>query len=171
MTKTMETRTQECHVAEYQVITRCVILASVFVCGGARADCFEAAAVYHQVHPMILRAIAWHESRFRADAIHQNENQSIDMGLMQINSVHLPELKRYGIDARTLQDGCASVYIGAWHLRRKIARYGNTWEAVGAYHSETPALRDRYAKSIIEILRQWQKPRREGVSAVEIKKN
>lgn len=120
---------------------------------------------------MILRAIGWHESRFRADAMHRNENQSIDMGLMQINSIHLAELKRYGIDARTLQDGCASVYIGAWHLRRKIARYGNTWEAVGAYHSETPALRDRYAQSIIGILRQWQQPRREGVPAVPIKKN
>jgi hypothetical protein len=26
---------------------------------------------------------------------------------------------------------------------------------VGAYHSETPALRDRYAEQITDILRQW----------------
>ena len=51
---------------------------------------------------------------------------------------------------------CKSVYIAAWHLRRKMDKYGNTWQAVGAYHSETPALRDKYAKQIAAILTQWK---------------
>jgi hypothetical protein len=34
-------------------------------------------------------------------------------------------------------------------------KYGNTWQAVGAYHSETPALRDKYAQQIVAILRKW----------------
>ncbi|AOY97828.1 lytic transglycosylase (plasmid) [Cupriavidus sp. USMAA2-4] len=132
---------------------------AMLAAGAARADCFDAAGAYHQVNPMVLRAIAWQESRFRADAVRRNDDRSIDRGLMQINSVHLAELKRYGVDARTLEDGCASVFIGAWHLRRKMNRHGNTWAAVGAYHSETPALRERYARAIADILRRWQAPR------------
>ncbi|MDF3839043.1 lytic transglycosylase domain-containing protein [Cupriavidus basilensis] len=134
----------------------CIGLALLAAAGApARADCFEAAGVYHGVNPVILRAIAWQESRFRPDAVNRNANQSVDMGLMQINSIHLPELKRYGVDAKTLYDGCASIYVGAWHLRRKMNKYGNSWAAVGAYHSETPALRDGYAASIVAIIRKW----------------
>jgi soluble lytic murein transglycosylase-like protein len=51
---------------------------------------------------------------------------------------------------------CKSVYIAAWHLRQKMNKYGNTWAAVGAYHSETPSLRDQYADQIIGILSQWK---------------
>ena len=50
---------------------------------------------------------------------------------------------------------CANVYIAAWHLRQQMNKYGNTWQAVGAYHSETPALRDQYAQQIVGILRKW----------------
>ena len=39
--------------------------------------------------------------------------------------------------AATLMEPCKNVYIAAWHLKQKMNRYGNTWQAVGAYHSET----------------------------------
>lgn len=125
-------------------------------CANARADCFDEAAKYQKVNPLILRAIAWQESRNRPDALNRNLNGSTDYGLMQINSVHLPALSRYGIGRDTLMEPCKSVYIAAWHLRQKMDRYGNTWQAVGAYHSETPALRDKYAKQIAAILAQWK---------------
>jgi soluble lytic murein transglycosylase-like protein len=51
---------------------------------------------------------------------------------------------------------CKSVYIAAWHLRQKMNKYGNTWQAVGAYHSETPSLRDQYSRQIINILGKWK---------------
>jgi len=121
----------------------------------ARADCFDEAARYQKVNPLILRAIAWQESHNRPDALHRNANGSIDYGVMQINSVHLPTLSQYGISTSTLMEPCKNVYIAAWHLRQKMNKYGNTWAAVGAYHSETPALRDRYAQQIADILRQW----------------
>jgi soluble lytic murein transglycosylase-like protein len=50
---------------------------------------------------------------------------------------------------------CKNVYIAAWHLRHQMNKYGNTWQAVGAYHSETPALRDKYSQQIAAILRKW----------------
>jgi soluble lytic murein transglycosylase-like protein len=123
---------------------------------GARADCFDEAARYQKVNPLILRAIAWQESHNTPDALHKNDNGSTDYGLMQINSVHLPTLKQYGISSDTLMEPCKNVYIAAWHLRQKMNKYGNSWQAVGAYHSETPALRDRYANQIVDILRRWK---------------
>ncbi len=123
---------------------------------GARADCFDEAARYQKVNPLILRAIAWQESHNTPDALHKNVNGSTDYGLMQINSIHMPVLKQYGISKETLMEPCKNVYIAAWHLRQKMNKYGNTWEAVGAYHSETPALRDRYARQIVDILSRWK---------------
>jgi lysozyme-related protein Hpa2 len=114
----------------------------------ASVDCFAAAAAYQHVSPLVLRAIAWQESHANANAIHLNTNGSIDYGMMQINSVHLPALSRYGISAADLMNPCASIFVAAWHLHRMIAKYGYTWTAVGAYHSERPAERDRYGRSI-----------------------
>jgi lysozyme-related protein Hpa2 len=118
------------------------------VAARAAADCFAAAAAYQHVDPLVLRAIAWQESHANAQAIHHNTNGSIDYGMMQINSIHLPVLSHYGISVSDLMAPCESVYIAAWYLRRMTVKYGYTWTAVGAYHSETPGERDRYARSI-----------------------
>ena len=87
--------------------------------------------------------------------MNKNANGSIDYGLMQINSIHLAILSQYGISTGTLMEPCKNVYIAAWHLRQKMNKYGNTWQAVGAYHSETPTLRDQYSKQIAGILEKW----------------
>ncbi|WP_413187720.1 lytic transglycosylase domain-containing protein [Paraburkholderia sacchari] len=129
---------------------------AAFASAPARADCFDEAARYQKVNPLILRAIAWQESHNTPDALNRNTNGSVDYGVMQINSIHLPALARYGISSSTLMQPCKNVYIAAWHLRQKMNKYGNTWAAVGAYHSETPALRDRYAQQIAAILRKWK---------------
>lgn len=118
----------------------------------AHAGCFEEAATYQHVNPVILQAIAWQESHYRADAMHLNENGSVDYGLMQINTIHLRNLSKYGIDKEALMSPCKSVFIAAWHLRMQMNKYGNTWAAVGAYHSETPALRDDYALHVAAIV-------------------
>ena len=70
----------------------------------AHADCFDEAARYQKVNPLILRAIAWQESHNRPDALHRNANGSTDYGVMQINSVHLPLLSQYGISSSTLME-------------------------------------------------------------------
>jgi soluble lytic murein transglycosylase-like protein len=129
---------------------------AMLAAASAHADCFDEAAKYQKVNPLILRAIAWQESHNKPDAINKNANGSTDYGLMQINSIHLNTLAQYGISSGTLMDGCKSVYVAAWHLRQKMNKYGNSWQAVGAYHSETPALRDKYSAQIIEILRRWK---------------
>ncbi|KWV16271.1 lytic transglycosylase domain-containing protein [Xanthomonas translucens] len=123
----------------------------------AHAGCFEQAAAYQQVNARVLKAIAWQESRARPQTVHRNANGSIDYGQMQINSIHLRRLSQYGVSVRELMDPCESTYVAAWHLRQMMNKYGNSWAAVGAYHSETPAERDRYARSVRQILESDQR--------------
>ncbi|WP_296653688.1 lytic transglycosylase domain-containing protein [Paraburkholderia sp.] len=118
-------------------------------------DCFDRAGAYQGVNPLVLRAVAWRESKGDATAINRNANGSIDVGQLQINSIHFPELESRGIPHRALTDPCVNIFVAAWLLKQKMVRYGNTWRAIGAYHSESPHERDAYARSIQAILANW----------------
>jgi soluble lytic murein transglycosylase-like protein len=116
------------------------------------ADCFDLASRYQGINSTVLRAIAMMENP-RCDArISKNTNGSVDVGCMQINSVHFTELARHGVLPADLLDQCKNIYVGAWHYKKMVRKYGNTWKAIGAYHSETPHLRDRYAQGVYRIL-------------------
>ena len=131
-------------------------LALSLSCGMAHADdCFNQAGVYQGVNPSVLRAIAWFESKGDPTAVNRNVNGSIDVGQLQINSVHFGDLARQGIPHRSLTDPCVNIYVAAWLLKQKMVKYGNTWRAIGAYHSESPKQRDAYARSIQKILLDW----------------
>jgi hypothetical protein len=129
---------------------------SVFCASPAVADCYDDAGEYHQVNHWVLRAFAQQESGNNPKLIHKNSNSSLDFGLTGINSIHLNNLSKFGITERELLDGCVSIYVRGWLYRQKMAKYGNTWEAVGATHSETPRYRDAYIAAIQKILRKWQ---------------
>ena len=123
------------------------------VCGiQARADCFDSAGSYQRVNPTMLRAIAVRENSRCDSTIHKNANGSVDVGCMQINSIHFKELSGHGVVPNDLLDQCKNIYIGAWHYKKMIRKYGDNWNAVGAYHSETPRLRDQYAREVYLIL-------------------
>ena len=64
--------------------------------------CFIQAGKRYQIAPDLLKTIAQQESSLVATAIHHNKNKSgkiisTDYGIMQINSVHIPELKKLGV--------------------------------------------------------------------------
>ena len=122
----------------------------------SRADCIDDAAAYHSVNSLILRAISQVESsQGRNAGVRHNKNGSVDVGMMQTNSVHFPELAKFGISPNHLMNSCVSTYVAAWQLRKKIEKHGNTWKAVGAYHSETPKYRDPYAAKVRSIVESW----------------
>lgn len=123
---------------------------------GAFATCYEQAAARYYVNPHLLKAIAKVESSENPNAININrqfKTHNEDIGLMQINSRWLPELQNYGISREHLLDACVNAHVGAWILSRQIKVYGNTWKAVGAYHSATPALNSKYAHRVYVQLR------------------
>ncbi|MGT2455719.1 lytic transglycosylase domain-containing protein [Cupriavidus basilensis] len=125
-----------------------IVVAAALIPPSAHAFCFDEAAARYGVNPYVLRGIAFVESGFRADSIGRNSDGSIDYGAMQINSVHLVELRRFGIAPAQLMVPCTNVMVAAYLYRKKIDRYGNSWLAVGAYHSETPVYRDAYWRKV-----------------------
>ncbi|AOY97708.1 lytic transglycosylase (plasmid) [Cupriavidus sp. USMAA2-4] len=129
-----------------------VLAAAVLVSAAARADCLDDAAKFHGVSPLLLRGVAQWESRMNPTAVHRNKDGSEDIGLMQINSSHLPQLARWGISRAMLFDACVSAYVGAWILRDNIDRHGATWTAVGAYNARSDVKRMEYARHIYDTL-------------------
>lgn len=106
--------------------------------------CIVPAATYHQVNPLVLRAILVVESGLNPRAVGKNANGTVDVGLGQMNSMHFKELSQWGISPGHLMDPCISTYVAAWHLKKSVDQGGNTWAGVARYHSATPYFNQRY---------------------------
>jgi lysozyme-related protein Hpa2 len=119
--------------------------------------CVDAASTRHGINPDLLLAILRVESGLRADPVRRNQNGSIDVGIAQINSIHFPTLRRHGIEGTHLLDPCVGIHVAAWHLKNQILRHGNTWFAVGAYHSATPHFNQLYQGRVARELRRMGK--------------
>jgi soluble lytic murein transglycosylase-like protein len=129
---------------------------SVSACVSAHAWCFDEAAQTYGISSDLLRAIAQHESGLRPDVQQLNTNNTRDIGLMGINTVHIAATEPLGVagfSVQALLDPCTNVRVGAWLLKRKFIRYGEGWFAVGAYHSLTPELNAKYQRKIWDVLR------------------
>lgn len=62
------------------------------------------AASHHGIDPIVMEAISFCESDYRANAVNVNKAGSKDGGIAQINDFHLPELKKLGLDRNDPQD-------------------------------------------------------------------
>jgi lysozyme-related protein Hpa2 len=116
------------------------------------APCVNQAAAYHRVNPTVLLAIGLHESRGNPSVVVANTNNTIDVGAFGINSVHFDSLKKHGVAPGHLLDPCIAAYVAAWHYRTKVDKHGNTWAAIGAYHSETPVHSSKYQQRIYQMI-------------------
>lgn len=128
------------------------------------AGCWQDAATRYDFPQTLLVAIATVESSGNPHALNVNHNSgTVDAGLMQINSQHMPELARHGISERELFEPCTSIHVGAWILARAIKHFGPTWEAVGAYNAgfrpDRQALRARYADRVRRVYQQLEAKR------------
>lgn len=114
--------------------------------------CSAQAAQYHGVNADVLRAILLVESGGKPLAVNRNSNGTLDVGIAQINSIHFKELKKYGIRPDHLFDECIATFVAAWHYAKQVKLYGNTWRAIGAYHSRTPSHNEKYQRLVYRQL-------------------
>ncbi len=139
------------------------LVAALLSSGGAAAsepslaECVSAASTRHGVNPDLLVAILRVESGLKSDPVRRNANGSIDVGIAQINSVHFAELRRHGVEWPHLLQPCVGIHVAAWHLKNQVLRHGNTWFAVGAYHSVTPNFNQIYRERVVRELRRMGK--------------
>ncbi|EFA7860201.1 lytic transglycosylase domain-containing protein [Escherichia coli] len=123
-------------------------------------SCFIQAGKRYLIAPELLKTIAQQESSLVATAINHNKNKSgkiisTDYGIMQINSVHIPELKKLGVikdKNELLNNPCLNIQTGTWILARHFQRCGVNWECLGSYNAgfskNNTARRMIYARKI-----------------------
>jgi soluble lytic murein transglycosylase-like protein len=106
--------------------------------------CAKGAAMMHRVNQQMLEAILRIESRLNPRTMSPNSNGTWDLGIAGINTIHLPELAKFGIAPSHLLNACVGIYVAAWMVSKNLHKYGNSWFAYAAYHSRTPYYNHRY---------------------------
>ena len=132
-----------------------IVLAATFF-GSAQAhaeggwQCWAQASEKYKIPVDLLYAIARVETGNRGNLISgKNKNNTYDIGLMQINSIHLPRLKKYGINEKMLiEDPCTNLHVGAWILSEFIAKHGYTWQAIDSYNAGRPTKHKTYVNKV-----------------------
>jgi hypothetical protein len=117
--------------------------------------CFDEAGRYYEISPLLLRAIAQVESGLNPKAYRANPDGSASIGLMQVNTKWLSDLRRAGYDESLFWDVCYNVWLGAWVLKSCIQRYGYGWRAVDCYRGvPNPSGNSAYVWAVYRVLRQ-----------------
>ena len=118
-------------------------------------ECVQHVAESSGVHPDILFAIAMVEGGEVGKVSPANKNGSQDIGFMQINSIHLPRLKKMGVTAQQLRDdGCINFKVAAWRVasvtnnRTNLSDPDSYLQSIAAYHSYTEEHNRAYAKKL-----------------------
>ena len=115
-------------------------------------ECINNAAITYHVPATVIIAVLQVEGG-KVGMARQNPNHTIDYGPMQVNSLWLNSLQRYGITRQQLQyNPCVNVAVGTWILSRKIANspHSNLWHGIADYHSSDPKENRRYRHAVSE---------------------
>ena len=115
-----------------------------------RIECSIQAAKHYHIPPLIMLAVAEQEGGKPGLKV-RNSNGTYDYGVMQINTVFLADLLRFGINEHhVLGNGCYPYYLAAWRLAGHIQNdQGDIWQRAANYHSKTPYYNRRYRAKLI----------------------
>ena len=85
----------------------------------------------------------------RPGSASRNDNGTVDLGVMQVNSWWLPRLEALGITRNELQyDTCINVAVAAWIYVQEFEQTSDMARAVAAYHSPTRRYQARYLRLV-----------------------
>jgi len=104
--------------------------------------CVAAMESHYRLPSGIVQRIIATESGGNPSAVNRaNRNGTVDYGLMQVNSSHLPRLRGYGVDEKVLLDQpCANIAVGASILRDALDETrGALIPALSIYNTGRPS--------------------------------
>ena len=116
-------------------------------------ECLERVSRRYEVHPVILSLVARVEGGWSGARI-ENTNGTFDLGLMQVNTIHLEFLSQYGITEKMLQyNDCISLGYAAWYIRQVTVDQtavgtDDYFRAIARYHSKNEPHNTRYANRL-----------------------
>lgn len=127
-------------------------------------QCITLNSRHFGVPELALKAIRKVENGLVCTVSH-NTNGTVDLGPMQINSIHLPAIQNHYPDI-SYEDvackPCLNITIGSWLLSQRLQEVdGDIWLAVGNYHSKTPHVRQRYLNKIEDAVEDILKKQKE----------
>lgn len=130
--------------------------------------CVNYSARHFKLNPLVIKSIIKVEGG-KIGTMSRNSNGTYDMGIMQINTIHLPDIKKKYPQVswrEVAYSPCVNIGIGSWILSQRLREVDSDryWIGVGNYHSKTKKYRDRYLKKLYPIykklLREHQSKRK-----------
>lgn len=123
-----------------------------------RVACSIMASIKYQVPTNILLAIAEKEGG-KPGQWSKNSNGTYDVGSMQLNTVYLKDLARFGIKPSDVaHPGCYSYDLAAWRVRGHLVHDSqDIWTRAANYHSKTPKYNRIYRADLIKKALKWQR--------------
>ena len=122
------------------------------------ATCILLAAQTYSVPPAVLLGIMEVEGG-RPGIQVLNKNGSYDLGVMQINTIHLENLSTlWNVPKSTAyrwirDDACTNIGVAAWLLRGHVNRTKSLPLAIAHYHSRTPKYGYKYQRKVVTAMR------------------
>ena len=117
--------------------------------------CMVAVAAFNHLPPRVLPSIQAVEGG-SIGSVHRNQDGSEDLGVMQVNTRWVPPLARYTglgeevIRFRLIASPCFNIAAAGAILRVYLDEaHGDLMQAIGDYHSHTPALNVAYQAQVM----------------------
>lgn len=124
---------------------------SALIINDVPIECINQAAIQYHVPATLIISVLKTENG-RVGTASQNANGTIDYGPMQINTIWINQLKKYGYTREQIQyDPCINIAVGTWILATHIAEGQTLWTGVGDYHSHTSDKNATYRHKVVSI--------------------
>lgn len=95
---------------------------------------FEKYGNHYNIPSQLLWGIAKRESNFNPFAFNRNKNGTYDIGLMQINTIHLRLLNKNGIEINDLFHPETNIAVGSFILSECFQKHGLNWKGLTCYN-------------------------------------
>lgn len=129
-------------------------------------QCIIESANHYGIPEVYLRIIRDIEGG-KVGTLKKNTNGSVDIGVMQINTINLPDILTEFENVGWVElamEPCTSINVAAWFIKKKLKKANKTSpiNALMDYNSSTPEVRIHYAFKVMEKFNEYQQKSLDG---------